>query len=130
MGICPLGITEDRRETPDFQDSSSGQNAFNSERPLNVNPTDQGGVAIDGRGDLPEGHANIADKMIGKMQKVISTCLFLPHVLIRPVCLFIGRWEVHEQTGAARKGGVEGDWRKACRYRRSSCAPRLRIRYV
>jgi len=65
-----LGVTGNRQGTPDFQDSSFSQNAFNSERPLNVKPTNQGGVAVDGRGDLPEGHANMADKMIGKMQKV------------------------------------------------------------
>ena len=71
MDIRLLGVTGVHQGTPDFQDSSFGQNAFNSDRPLDVKPTDQGGVAIDGRGDLPEGHANIADKMIGKVQKVI-----------------------------------------------------------
>lgn len=40
---------------------------------MDVKPTDQGGVTIDGRGDLPEGHANMADKVIGKMQKVNFT---------------------------------------------------------
>ena len=29
-----------------------------------------GGVAIDGRDDVPEGKANLADKLIGKTQKV------------------------------------------------------------
>ena len=29
-----------------------------------------GGVAIDGRDDVPEGRANLADKLIGKTQKV------------------------------------------------------------
>jgi len=41
--------------------------------PINVKPTDQGGIVIDGRGDLPEGHANMADKVIGKMQMVNFT---------------------------------------------------------
>lgn len=66
-----LGVTGFHQGTPDVQESSAGQNAFNSERPLNVKPTKEGGVAIDGRGDLPEGHSNVADKMIGKVQKVI-----------------------------------------------------------
>lgn len=65
-----LGVVGTHQGTPDYNNSSSGRNAFNSERPLNVKPTDQGGVAIDGRGDLPEGHANMADKVIGKVQKV------------------------------------------------------------
>ena len=67
-----LGVTGINQGDPEFQDPPTSQNAFNSERPLDVRPTDQGGVAIDGRGDLPEGHANMADKVIGKMQKVIS----------------------------------------------------------
>ena len=72
------GVTGVHQGTPDFQDSSFKQNAFNSERPLNVQPTDQGGVAIDGRGDLPEGKANVADKVIGKMQKVNRHQFFVP----------------------------------------------------
>ena len=32
----------------------------------------EGGVAIDGRDDLPEGHAKFTDKLIGKTQKVCS----------------------------------------------------------
>ena len=31
-----------------------------------------GGVALDGRDDLPEGHAKMTDKLIGKTQKVNS----------------------------------------------------------
>jgi len=77
-----LGVTGIHQGIPEFQDSSTSQNAFNSERPLNVKPTDQGGVAIDGRGDLPEGHANMADKVIGKMQKVIYLLSFLPRAWI------------------------------------------------
>ena len=80
MDIRLPGVTGIRQGTPDFQDSSFGQNAFNSERPLNVEPTNQGGVSIDGRGDLPEGHANVADKMIGKIQKVIYPHSFLTRV--------------------------------------------------
>jgi len=82
MFVCLLGVTGVHQGTPDFQDPSSGQNAFNSERPMNVKPTDQGGVAIDGRGDLPEGHANMADKVIGKVQKVNSPVLFLPRACV------------------------------------------------
>jgi hypothetical protein len=64
------GVTGVHHGAPDFQDSSSKQNAFNSERPLNVQPTDHGGVAIDGQGGLPEGKAKLTDKVVGKMQKV------------------------------------------------------------
>ena len=84
------GVAEDRQETPGFQDSSFGQNAFNSERPLNVKPTSQGGVSIDGREDLPEGHANIADKMIGKIQKVIY--LLFSSVCSDPTRALFRRW--------------------------------------
>ena len=64
-----LGVTGVHQGTPDFQDPLSKQNAY-SERPLDVQPIDQG-VAIDGRRDhLPEGHANVSDKIVGKMQKV------------------------------------------------------------
>lgn len=66
-----LGVTGVDQVAPDFQDTSFKQNAFNSDRPLNVQPVDQGGVAIDGRGGLPEGRPDMADKIIGKMQKVI-----------------------------------------------------------
>ena len=70
---CLLGVIGTHQGTPDYIDPSfQGRNAFNSERPLNVKPTDQGGVAIDGRGDLPEGHANMTDKVIGKVQKVLN----------------------------------------------------------
>ncbi|KAL0575098.1 hypothetical protein V5O48_006874 [Marasmius crinis-equi] len=51
---------------------TSGQNAFNSERPMNVQPTEAGGVAIGGRSDLPEGKASATDKLIGKTQKVMG----------------------------------------------------------
>ena len=76
---------------PDYDDGPSfGQNAFNSERPLNVKPTDQGGVAIGGRGgDLPEGHANMADKVIGKVQKV--TFLLVSAMWLGLMLLLVGR---------------------------------------
>ncbi|KAH0834145.1 hypothetical protein J3R83DRAFT_11449 [Lanmaoa asiatica] len=54
--------------TPEVQ----GRNAFNSERPLGVTPVPEGGVAIGGQPNLPEGHANIGDKIVGKTQKVIG----------------------------------------------------------
>ncbi|KAI0753615.1 hypothetical protein C8Q74DRAFT_1211078 [Fomes fomentarius] len=40
------------------------------DRPLGVQPTEQGGVAIGGDSNLPEGHANMTDKIIGKTQKL------------------------------------------------------------
>ncbi|KAF8419633.1 hypothetical protein L210DRAFT_3401495 [Boletus edulis BED1] len=48
-----------------------GRNAFNSERPLGVTPVPEGGVAIGGQPNLPEGHANMGDKIVGKAQKVV-----------------------------------------------------------
>ncbi|PCH42892.1 hypothetical protein WOLCODRAFT_58811, partial [Wolfiporia cocos MD-104 SS10] len=50
--------------------SDAGHNAFNQERPLDVEPTSQGGVAIGGQDNLPEGRAKLTDKLIGKTQKV------------------------------------------------------------
>ena len=100
-----IGVTGVDQGTPDFQDSSFKQNAFNSERPLDVQPTDQGGVAIDGRGDLPEGHANMADKIVGKMQKVrFLIKLVLPVVYLGSDLLgwlVPGHRKVYEQTGTA-----------------------------
>lgn len=40
-----------------------------------------GGVAVDGREDLPEGHAKMTDKLVGKTQKVSwvpFSCVDLP----------------------------------------------------
>ena len=70
--------------------STWDSNASDSNRPMNVQPTSTGeidiccfsllltlmpcylgGVAVDGRGDLPEGHAKLTDKIIGKTQKVL-----------------------------------------------------------
>ncbi len=39
-----------------------------------VTDTVLGGVAIDGRDDLPEGHAKLMDKVAGKTQKVKRIC--------------------------------------------------------
>jgi len=75
-----VGVTDVHRGTPDFQDQSFKQNAFNTERPLNERPADQGGVAIDGRGDLPEGNANATDKVVGKMQKVTGKFMNKPEL--------------------------------------------------
>ncbi|KAF9221796.1 hypothetical protein BS17DRAFT_710360 [Gyrodon lividus] len=54
------------------QHGSQGRTAFNSERPLGVAPTPEGGVAIGGQSDLPEGHAGFGDRFIGKTQKVVG----------------------------------------------------------
>ncbi|KAF9791970.1 hypothetical protein BJ322DRAFT_1097330 [Thelephora terrestris] len=86
-----LGVTGVHQGTPDFQDSSFKQNAFNSDRPLNVQPADQGGVAIDGRGDLPEGNATTTDKIVGKMQKVTGKYMNKP--------------ELHEKGELRESGG-------------------------
>ncbi|THV02646.1 hypothetical protein K435DRAFT_827437 [Dendrothele bispora CBS 962.96] len=51
---------------------TEGRNAFTESRPMDVKPTDNGGVAIGGRSDLPEGKAKMTDKIIGKTEKVIG----------------------------------------------------------
>nr|VWP00749.1 Polyketide synthetase protein [Ganoderma boninense] len=72
---------EDRLAAPDqqVQDQypssaygAEGRNAWTEERPLGVQPTARGGVAIGGREDLPETHASAADKLVGKTQKVVG----------------------------------------------------------
>jgi hypothetical protein len=50
--------------------SAAGQTAFNNERPMNVQPAPEGGVAVGDESDLPMGKANFGDKVIGKAQKV------------------------------------------------------------
>ncbi|OAX34679.1 hypothetical protein K503DRAFT_724123 [Rhizopogon vinicolor AM-OR11-026] len=59
---------------PDSPQSASvrGNTAFTSDRPLDVQPTSEGGVTIGGQPDLPEGHAGLDDKIIGKTQKVVG----------------------------------------------------------
>ncbi|OJA14378.1 hypothetical protein AZE42_07744 [Rhizopogon vesiculosus] len=63
---------------PDSPQSASarGNTAFTSDRPLGVQPMSEGGVAVGGQPDLPEGHAGLGDKIIGKTQKVD----------LRPIC--------------------------------------------
>ncbi|KAK7045475.1 hypothetical protein VNI00_007728 [Paramarasmius palmivorus] len=75
----------------EFGSQQSGRNAFNSERPMNVQPTEAGGVAVDGRSDLPEGRATAADKLIGKTQKVIGKMTHKP--------------ELHEKGELRESGG-------------------------
>ncbi|KII90175.1 hypothetical protein PLICRDRAFT_108103 [Plicaturopsis crispa FD-325 SS-3] len=60
--------------------SASGNTAYNSERPLDTRPTEQGGVAIGGRDDLPEGKAGFGDKLIGKAQKVVGKTTHKPEL--------------------------------------------------
>jgi len=50
--------------------SAAGQTAFNSERPMNVQPAQEGGVAVGGESDLPIGKVSFGDKVIGKAEKV------------------------------------------------------------
>ncbi|KAF9009247.1 hypothetical protein BDZ89DRAFT_1095205 [Hymenopellis radicata] len=56
----------------DFGSSTAPRTAFDSERPMGVQPSSAGGVAVGGRNDLPEGHATAMDKMIGKTEKVVG----------------------------------------------------------
>lgn len=53
-----------------FEDTQGGRTAFNEDRPMGVEPTERGGVAVGGDPNLPEGKAKLADKIIGKTQKV------------------------------------------------------------
>ncbi|KAH8976731.1 hypothetical protein EDB92DRAFT_1132130 [Lactarius akahatsu] len=56
----------------EVEPEAQGQNAFNSERPLNVQPTQSGGVSRDGKEGLPMGKAGLVDKTFGKVEKVIG----------------------------------------------------------
>ncbi|KAI3612723.1 hypothetical protein WG66_014728 [Moniliophthora roreri] len=69
-----------QHQTMMHDSQQSGKNAFNTERPMNVQPTEAGGVAIDGRSELPEGHASATDKLIGKTQKVIGKLTHKPEM--------------------------------------------------
>ncbi|KAI0944301.1 hypothetical protein AcW1_002046 [Taiwanofungus camphoratus] len=60
--------------------AESGRNAYNEDRPLGVQPTSKGGVAVGGQEDLPEGHARVTDKLIGKTQKVVGKVTRNPEV--------------------------------------------------
>jgi len=78
----PLPTSRTNRQPPEAQYPDTkppqgeaalqGRNAFNSERPLNVQPTQAGGVARGGQDDLPLGKADLLDKVIGKTEKVIG----------------------------------------------------------
>ncbi|KAI0632721.1 hypothetical protein C8Q77DRAFT_1073741 [Trametes polyzona] len=58
---------------PDTARSTSaqdGRTAFSEDRPMDVEPTERGGVAVGGNPNLPEGKAKLTDKIVGKTQKV------------------------------------------------------------
>ncbi|KAH8114990.1 hypothetical protein DFH11DRAFT_1590816 [Phellopilus nigrolimitatus] len=59
-------------------DSDSFANASESERPLNVQPAREGGVAVDGRESLPKGKAGFVDKVIGKTEKAYGKYFNIP----------------------------------------------------
>lgn len=101
-----IGTPSGGRTAPDLDshqsESARGNTAFTTERPLGVQPTPEGGVAIGGQPNLPEGHASFGDKVIGKTQKVIGK--------------YTKNEELHEkgelrETGG--KGAVLGDARAA-----------------
>jgi len=72
--------------------SESGVNAFNSDRPMNTEPAPGGGVAIDGGDDdMPMGKASMADKLVGKTEKVIGKVTKKP--------------ELHEKGELRESGG-------------------------
>ncbi|THH21764.1 hypothetical protein EUX98_g8285 [Antrodiella citrinella] len=86
-------------ENPSFRHGGTGtlpastHDAPREERPLGVQPTSQGGVAVGGNSDLPEGHASVMDKVIGKTQKVAGKVLRKP--------------EMHEKGELREAGGKE-----------------------
>ncbi|KAI0776638.1 hypothetical protein BD413DRAFT_610249 [Trametes elegans] len=49
---------------------TDSRTAYDEPRPLGVEPTERGGVAVGGDSNLPEGKAKVTDKIIGKTQKV------------------------------------------------------------
>ncbi|KAH9886962.1 hypothetical protein C8Q73DRAFT_794998 [Cubamyces lactineus] len=69
-GQHSAGTTGPGKEASAYDDNTMGKTAFNEDRPLGVQPTERGGVAIGGDPDLPEGKAKMTDKIIGKTQKV------------------------------------------------------------
>ncbi|KZT65068.1 hypothetical protein DAEQUDRAFT_814502 [Daedalea quercina L-15889] len=73
--------------------AASGHNAYNEHRPMNVQPTSAGGVAIEGRSDVPEGKAKLTDKLIGKTQKVAGKVTKNP--------------EMHEKGELRKSGGKD-----------------------
>ncbi|KAI0338575.1 hypothetical protein BDW22DRAFT_1401491 [Trametopsis cervina] len=77
----------------DERDAGHKADAFTEDRPMNVQPTGAGGVAVDGRDDLPEGKAKITDKLIGKTQKVAGKMMHKP--------------EMHEKGELREAGGKD-----------------------
>jgi len=75
VGTWEQGPISQGRGNDEFEHKNT---AFNSDRPMNAQPSGAGGVAIDGREDLPEGHATATDKLVGKMQKVSGKYLNKP----------------------------------------------------
>ncbi|VDB99493.1 unnamed protein product [Peniophora sp. CBMAI 1063] len=80
--------------------SSTGANAFNEERPMDVQPTQQGDVAVGGQSDLPQGKASAMDKVIGKTEKVMGKVLKKPQM-----------HEAGELREAGGKAAARGDAR-------------------
>ncbi|KDQ52428.1 hypothetical protein JAAARDRAFT_40281, partial [Jaapia argillacea MUCL 33604] len=81
--------------------SAKGETEVDEDRPLNTQPV-SGGVAVDGKEDLPEGKASFADKMVGKTQKLIGKVSTNP--------------EMHEKGELRESGGkaaVQGGARAA-----------------
>ncbi len=121
---------------------NTGSSAFEGERPMGVQPTEQGafslpglkteedadyflagGVAIGGEANLPEGHAKMTDKIIGKTQKVCPLRVF--RASSADVALAIAHWQDDAQRRDAREGrAARGRW-QAGRAGPGACAARL-----
>ncbi|KAF7980453.1 hypothetical protein HWV62_38312 [Athelia sp. TMB] len=68
----------DNFRTP--SDMDQGANSYTEERPLDVQPAPEGGVAVGGNDDLPMGKASFSDKMIGKTQKLVGKYAHKPEL--------------------------------------------------
>eukprot|EP00914_Ancora_sagittata_P022598 GHVO01044861.1.p1 GENE.GHVO01044861.1~~GHVO01044861.1.p1 ORF type:complete len:177 (-),score=16.02 GHVO01044861.1:47-577(-) len=80
-GIMGADSAQSSEQLPERQSSSQGRNAFTeTQRPMDVQPTAAGGVAVGGNSDLPEGKASMMDKLVGKTQKVIGKATHKPEM--------------------------------------------------
>lgn len=70
----------------------------------------KGGVAIDGRADLPEGHATVMDKVVGKAQKVrhlfsLSFSFFVVKSTLQVIGKMTNDPDKHERGELRESGG-------------------------
>ncbi|KZP08897.1 hypothetical protein FIBSPDRAFT_760747 [Athelia psychrophila] len=76
---------------PSTHHGESASNAYDEDRPLDVQSAPEGGVGIGGNDELPMGKASFGDKVIGKTQKLVGKMAHKP--------------EMHEKGELREKGG-------------------------